>query len=252
MKEENVIRINPTYTSSVFPLQSWTPMIKNSKANGGEIKRKSSTHENNEDKWAVNKEDVIPEKSTKDKQKIDMYKMYMGIKDTPFQRLFKELHGNKGETPTISNVRKQGELPTNIYFNSYSNKHGVYEDLDAKGRRAKEFDSWVWAENKGNYKSFHGEDLTTSKRNKLASTTSWLNKHTEVVNNNERNINPVNSVKEQLSSHVLPMTDYTNLENKAEPNNQDLQHETEHRKEQENKMKNCGLKKPYDGGNPQS
>lgn len=243
-------RVTPTYTSSVFPLQASTPIIKNIKSNSNLINKEpnESSHEVKEDKWAVSKEDIIPEKAASNKNKVEFYKKYMGINDTPFQRLFKELHGSKAQAPVITNVKKQ--LDTIGLANQTINRRGVYEDLDAKGRRAKEFDSCIWAENNGNYKSFNGEDLTLSKRNKLSSTVSWLNKHTEVVNNADRDINPSSSTKDQLSSHVLPMDDYSTASINPS-SHKDLEHEAEQRRELEFKMSNAGFKKIDRSGNQQ-
>lgn len=134
-------RVTPTYTSSVFPIQSFTPTIKDIRSNSNIIHREGNeaSHENREAKWAVSKDDVILEKAGKDKNKVEFYKKYMGINDTPFQRLFKELHGGKGQAPVITNVKKQTDTIGLNY--QTTNRQGVYEDLDAKGRRAKEFDS---------------------------------------------------------------------------------------------------------------
>lgn len=79
---------------------------------------------------------------------------------------------------------------------------------------------------------------------------SWLNKHTEVVNNTDRSINPTNSTKDQLSSQALPMGDYSSVV--SNPNaNKDHDHEMEQRREQEYKMKNAGFKKQDRSGNLQ-
>jgi len=73
--------------------------------------------------------------------------MYLGLKDTPFQRYFKEHYGDKYEAPKENNAKKQHAIGQTIGFNTYSNKKDVHKDLDTKGRRAKEFDSCLWAEN---------------------------------------------------------------------------------------------------------
>lgn len=126
------IRRTPTYSSSVLPLGQPATEAASSKPAGNKQAQ--------ENKWTVSKEDVIPEKPQKD-SKSKMYKMYMGIKETPFQRFFKELYGSKVAPPEVSNVKKQEVISTNQHFNTHTNKKGVYGDLDAKGRRAKELDS---------------------------------------------------------------------------------------------------------------
>lgn len=85
--------------------------------------------------------------------------------------------------------------------------------------------------------------MASGKRNKLASTVSWTNKDTEVVHNNQaRQINATESLKNQLSSSVLPMAEYSQTAGKADKLFFDREHETNHRATQDERMKNAGLK----------
>lgn len=143
--------------------------------------------------------------------------MYLGLKDTPFQRYFKEHYGDKYEAPKENNAKKQHAIGQTIGFNTYSNKKDVYKDLDTKGRRAKEFDSCLWAENEGNYKAFDNKDIKQNKHSDISSCTNWKSKEAARFHDNkERNIDIKEVTQENLSSSVLPMEKYENSPQKTQ------------------------------------
>lgn len=132
-------RAIPTYISSVLPLEG------NSINPQPIIKSKRASVEPS-DKWKVDKQDIIPEKVEvpKTSKNNDLWKNYMGIKDTPLQRYLKEHHaGSKQEIQsTASNAKRQkGNVASNVDFNQHASNKDVYTNMNATNRKANEFDS---------------------------------------------------------------------------------------------------------------
>lgn len=240
---EGKTRVTPTFVSQVLPLTPSVPNLRkvnideNNVANNGHCNGTTT-------KWSV--DEVIPEKVNKEKQKTsDMYKMYLGLKDTPFQRYFKEHYGEKHQAPTASNVKKQkGNIGQTVSFNQYSTNKDVYKDLDAKARRAKEFDSCLWAENEGNYKSFQGKDMSQVDKNKLSANSTWKCKESATKHDNQsRTIDLEKATRDNLASCVLPMTEYPRPAKHEIPSFTDDLHASNYRKEYEARLKNPSKQK---------
>ncbi|CAI2387551.1 unnamed protein product [Moneuplotes crassus] len=191
------LRVNPTFTSSVMPMGISNLAHQNHAPSAGE-------------KWKLQKEDIIPEKiNNVNRKKSDMHKMYFGLKDTPFQRYFKEHYGDKHKAPSRGNCKSQHNIGQTVGFNAYSNKKDVYKDLDAEGRRAKELDSCLWAESNGNYKSFTQKDMTQKDKTNISATTGWHCKEAARRHDNkDKAVNSKKITQENLASQVLPMGTY--------------------------------------------
>lgn len=232
------LRNTNTFKSQVFPLTQSMPDLH--KIDTGRTEKQSAI-----DKWAVDKDKVIPEKINKDfKKTSEMYKMYLGLNDTPFQRHFKELYGDKFKAQDVKNVKKQREnLGQTVSFNQYSNKKDLYKDLDANGRRAKEFDSCLWEENNGNYKAYDSKNMSPKKtKTDISASTSWTSKEAARAHDNKnRVIDTRRSVQENLSSAVLPMDEYKAPEHQALV--YDPIHQVDHRRELAKNTKNPSRQK---------
>lgn len=234
---EERVRATPTYTSSVFERPTQTPKVKRIKKAkiDGDFEHSSTKLSRYIDQAkevterSCNQDGLIIDRPNKTTQEE--------CHDTPFQRLYKEVHGPAA--PKIFSSRNPQNLATNLNFNSYSNKLGVYENWNAKQRRLIESDSWMWAENGGNYKSF--QSTSPANRIKFGTNISFLNKHTEVVDNTPREINPSKAAKEQLQSHIFPSTECAQVKKKHKKAF-DALHELEKLKEQQNNMKSPGIK----------
>lgn len=227
---EGKIRVTPTYTSQVLPLTPSAPNLHRF------IEPNPSQPVSTTEKWAINKADVIPERTNDDlKKKSEMYKMYMGLHDTPFQRYFREHYGDKHQTPSTTNVKKQRDnIGQTVNFNQYASNRDTYADLDAKGRRAKEMDSCVWAGNDGMYKSFQANDMTNTQGEKLSAKSSWKCKEaSRKLDNTNRTIDTKQAQRDHLSSAVLPMNEYPAPKKHEIPSFYDQEHEAKYRKEVE-------------------
>lgn len=240
---DNRVRVTPTYTSSVFDRPAQTPKVKRIKrANvDTDFDHTLTKVPQNVDKTKEDTQSQLTNQKVELNVNKECKTSRIESHDSPFQKYYKEIYGPN--PPKIISSRKQEVIASNVNFNNYSNKHGVYENLNAQQRRLMEFDSWMWVENGGNYKSF--ESTSPSKRTQFPSNISFLNKHTEIVNNTPRAINPSNLAKEQLQSHVLPMTEYPQSKSKHKKA-LDALHELEKLKEQQSNMKSAGLKRPKD------
>ena len=199
---EGKVRKNPTFNSQVLPMN---PSAQN--LHSGIVDQ----HHDTAHKWEVDQKDIIFEKKSNDlKKKSEMYKMYMGLNDTPFQRYFKEHYGDKYQPPKTSNVKKQKDnLGQTVGFNQVLVKKDLYKNVDAEGRRAKELDSCLWAENNGQYKSFSNKDMAKKGKNDISASTNWKSKEAaRVHDNNDKKIDAKKSTQDNLKSAVLPMDNY--------------------------------------------
>jgi hypothetical protein len=191
-----------------------------------------------ESKWAVDSSSVIHERANNDKKKMaNMYKMYMGLNDTPFQRHFKELYGNHQAPNTITNVKKQRDnLGQTIGFNQHATNRPTYSDLDAKGRRAKELDSSLWNDNQGNYKEFKGNDMVENEKTKMSTTTNWNSKEAaRNIDNRDRKIDTKAAKQDHLASEILQMTHYEAPAKNQIPSWNDDEHELKYKEELKNR-----------------
>jgi hypothetical protein len=221
-------RVTPTFTSHVMPVDIPTHPVQNG-APGN--------------KWQVDKSEVIHEKQkTRDsKKQADMYKMYMGLNDTPFQRYFKEHYGTQATPSTVTNVKKQRDnLGQTIGFHQHSAKTNNASVLDAKGRRAKEMDSCVWGD-QGNYKNYEGKHLTQVEKNDVSHQSACFGRESSRKHDNkDRKIDTKKSTRDNLSSSVLPMKEYAAPHRDQVPSLYDDEHEIQYRKEFANKTKSKG------------
>jgi hypothetical protein len=107
----------PTFISSVLPLESndMAPKVP-----------KTARNQNlkPEDKWKVDKSEVIAENNT------------------PFQRYLKEHYSTQFKIPVATNARKQlNNINSLTSFTQHSHKHNVYKDMSSKDRKVNEMDS---------------------------------------------------------------------------------------------------------------
>lgn len=222
-----------TYLSSVLPLDS-----------NGLAEKVPMTARNNKDrenKWKMDKNEIIPEKNAKNKMNNELWRNYFGVKDTPLQRYLREHHGSAiSNNQNTNNAKKQTDIiPSNVGWNQHSQKKDVYKDKDAKDRRANEFDSCIWPENLSNYKSFNGGDISAPKKNLVASTTGFLNKNSGLIPDNNLRAMDAHDIKQKnLKSEVLPLKEYPSANRKDRlKEDQDIEHELEQLKEFALKMK---------------
>ena len=132
---EQKMRKIPTFASSVLPLDSNDMNPK--------VPLTSRKVDINQNKWKMDNKTIIQEKPSKiGRRTKELWKNYMGIKETPFQRYLKEHHPNNYNTTNATNSRKQVDnIPTTVGFNQHSHKKEMYKGMNSTTRKINEQDS---------------------------------------------------------------------------------------------------------------
>ena len=234
---EGRIRVTPTFSSNVFNTPRYTQKV-NKKINVkvDKASSRSSTNLIHSQKKNADESRNINTNEKKENNVCDQ--------ETAYQRYYKEIHGSKTSSPKKPKIKDI--IPSTLQFDQHFNKSGIYEHFNWNKRRDNEFNSCMWDDNGGNYKLFESQSPT--RRSKVASNISWLNKNTEVVNNKPRDITPSKFAQEQLWSSVLPLKTYPKFRNNSSSQH-NAEHELKNYKRQKAKMKNSGYKKQENSTN---